>query len=112
MTQGLVFDIEYCTGCNSCNIACKQEHGYDAGTFGINVTEHIYPGRGGKVQIDFVPFPTTLCDMCAARLANGDDDVPACVRNCQGKCIEFGDLQALTQAAKTMKRPIIAINNK
>ncbi|MDR2606360.1 MAG: oxidoreductase [Oscillospiraceae bacterium] len=109
MRHGLAIDIEYCTGCQSCNIACKQEHGYDAGTFGIRVTEHIYPRRNGKVQIDFEPFPTILCDLCRERRERGEDDVPACVHNCQSKCIVFGDLDTLTAAAKTMKRPMIFI---
>ncbi|MDR0819577.1 MAG: oxidoreductase [Oscillospiraceae bacterium] len=107
MRYGLAIDIEYCTGCQSCNIACKQEHGFDTGTFGIIVTEHIYPKLDGKVQIDFVPFPTTLCDLCAHRRASGEDDVPACAHNCQSKCIEFGDLEMLTKAAEKMKRPLL-----
>ena len=105
--KGLVIDLEYCTGCQSCNIACKQEHGYDAGVFGIIVTEHIYPGTHDKVQIDFVPHPTTLCNLCAERIAKGEDTVPACVHHCQSKCIEFGDAETLLEKAKTMKRPMM-----
>lgn len=105
--KGLLFDVEYCTGCQTCNIACKQEHQYKAGTFGIKVTEHIYPGQKGKVQIDFVPFPTTLCNLCSERIAKGEDTVPTCVRHCQAQCIEYGEADALIEKANSMKRPML-----
>ncbi|MDR0857819.1 MAG: oxidoreductase [Oscillospiraceae bacterium] len=107
MRYGLAIDIEYCTGCNSCNIACKQEHGYDAGTFGMKVTELIYPGVAEKVQIDFLPFATTRCNLCAERVSGGEDTLPSCVRHCQGKCMAYGDENALFEAAKKMKRPVM-----
>ena len=40
--KGLLFDVEYCTGCFTCTVACKQENGYDADTWGIKVIEQIY----------------------------------------------------------------------
>jgi anaerobic dimethyl sulfoxide reductase subunit B (iron-sulfur subunit) len=36
---GLLFDINYCTGCQACTVACKQENGYDAEYWGIKVTK-------------------------------------------------------------------------
>ena len=41
MTQyGLLIDYEYCTGCNSCVIACKEEHDYPVGKWGIRVFDN------------------------------------------------------------------------
>jgi Fe-S-cluster-containing dehydrogenase component len=105
--KGLLIDIEYCTGCFTCTVACKQENGYPEGVFGIKVTEQTYPGRNDKVQVDFVPFPTTMCTLCAERIAKGEDTVPACVRHCQARCMEYGTLEELTEKAKTMKRPMM-----
>ena len=32
-THGLLIDYEYCTGCQSCEVACKEEHGARARAF-------------------------------------------------------------------------------
>ena len=37
--KGLMIDYEYCTGCHSCEVACKQEHGYPVGKGGIHLNE-------------------------------------------------------------------------
>ena len=36
---GLLIDYEYCTGCHSCEVACREEHSFGIGTFGIKVME-------------------------------------------------------------------------
>jgi ferredoxin len=36
-TYGLLIDYEYCTGCESCVVSCKEEHGYPVGKWGIRV---------------------------------------------------------------------------
>ena len=60
-TNGMLIDYYYCTGCHSCEVACQQENGYEAGQFGITVTEHILQGKKG-LMIDYVPFLTDLCN--------------------------------------------------
>ena len=32
---GLLIDYEYCTGCETCVVACKEEHGFPVGKWGI-----------------------------------------------------------------------------
>ena len=69
---GLVIDVERCTGCYSCYLACKDEHvGIDhlpiaaAGPatghnwMPVREVEH---GSGCKVKVDYVPVP---CQQCA-----------------------------------------------
>ena len=34
---GLLIDYNYCTGCHSCEMACKWEHGLSQEQFGIKV---------------------------------------------------------------------------
>lgn len=111
MSKGLLYDMEYCTGCFSCTVACKQEHGYDADTWGKKVIEQIYTFPNGHVQVDNVPFPTRLCDLCAERIASGEDDKPACVKACQGSIIYYGETGELVEKMKDLKRPVLWVHN-
>jgi Fe-S-cluster-containing dehydrogenase component len=94
--NGLLIEYEYCTGCQSCVVACKQEHGYPAGKFGIKVHEIVT--EGGKLRIDFLPFPTKYCDLCSKRVKDGGQT--ACVKACQASTIFYGDL---VEMAKLME---------
>lgn len=38
-TYGLMIDNEYCTGCHSCEIACRNELGLPMGQWGIKLLE-------------------------------------------------------------------------
>lgn len=89
--HGLLVEYEYCTGCQSCVVACKQEHGHPVGKGGIKLNE-IYT-QGERLRIDFLPFPTVLCDLCADRTNRGEQ--PACVKSCQSGTIWYGKLTDL-----------------
>ena len=67
----LLIDYDYCTGCQACEVACQQEHGYPVGTNGVTVREHEYV-VGKRVKIDFLPFLTDHCDFCTARLQRSE----------------------------------------
>lgn len=111
MSKGLLYDMEYCTGCFSCTVACKQEHEFDADTWGKKILEQIYTFPNGHVQIDNVPFPTKLCDLCAERIASGEDDKPACVKACQASIIYYGEIDELVEKMKDLKRPVLWAKN-
>ena len=85
----LLIDYDYCTGCHSCEVACQQEHSYPVGTNGVVVKEYEYVVNG-HVQIDYLPYFTQHCDLCVGRLARERGAVPACVKHCQSRCMEFG----------------------
>ena len=36
---GLLIDYEYCSGCQSCEVTCKETHNYPVGKWGIRVLE-------------------------------------------------------------------------
>jgi len=112
MSKALLYDMEYCTGCFACTVACKQEHGYDADTWGKKVLEQIYTFPNGHVQIDNVPFPTRLCDLCHERIASGEDDKPACVKACQGSIIYYGETEEMVKKAAELVRPVLWIHNE
>ena len=102
----LLIDYDYCTGCHSCEVACQQEHDYPVGTNGVIVKEYEYV-VDGRVQIDYLPYFTQHCDLCVGRLARERDAVPACVKHCQSRCMEFGLTTDLAKAAA--ERPKAAL---
>jgi Fe-S-cluster-containing dehydrogenase component len=42
----------------------------------------------GRLRIDYIPFPTAYCDLCASRVRKGEQ--PACVKHCQANVMEYG----------------------
>lgn len=107
MKYGLAFDLEYCTGCQTCCVACRQENGYSEYDWGVKITEQIYKRPDGRIQVDYLPYPTKLCNLCAERLASGFDSKPSCVKHCPSACIEYGELPALFAKAENMQRPVV-----
>lgn len=102
MLNGLLIDIEYCSGCHSCEVACKEEHNLPVGKWGIRLMQD------GPWEIDAkhmnwnkVPIPTDLCDLCADRTSEGR--MPTCMHHCLAKCIEYGPVDEL--AAKLAEKP-------
>ena len=91
--KGLLIEYEYCTGCQSCVVACKQEHQYPVGKGGIKLNEIVT--EGDKLRIDYLPFPTKYCDLCANRTKNGEQ--PACVKSCQASTMWHGDVVELAK---------------
>lgn len=102
MEYGLLIDYKWCYGCHTCEIACQQAHdGYapekvgEQGKYGIKISQvgPYYLG-GDKHQYEFVPIPTSFCDLCAARRAKGKE--PSCVKHCQAGCMTFGTVEELS----------------
>jgi Fe-S-cluster-containing dehydrogenase component len=94
--NGLLIDYEYCTGCHTCEIACKQEHNLPVGKWGIKLVElgpmETSPERFFLVNI---PVPTRLCNLCAGRVRSGL--MPSCVEHCQARVIKFGSIEELAE---------------
>ena len=62
MTQQKLFvDLEYCYGCQACEVACKQEHNIPVGIKRINVVKVGPSMVGGKLEMDFVPMRCFHC---------------------------------------------------
>ena len=66
----LVIDYKYCTGCHTCEVACRQALDLGSGQFGIKLLQD-GPRElpNGKWEYNFLPMPTSLCDLCAERVA-------------------------------------------
>ena len=104
---GIMIDYEWCTGCHSCEVACKQRFSLSEGRFGIKLAhEKPWHVEGEKWEYKFVPIPTEICDMCVDRLEVGK--MPSCVQNCCAHVLEYGTLEELAELLKT-KGPKTAI---
>ena len=105
--KGILVNYEYCTGCHSCEVACKKHLGLPAGEFGIKVAEiGPFEYEGAKNNKDrwewtWMPVLTKACDMCEDRVAKGK--MPMCVQHCQAWCLYHGEVDELP--ARSTARP-------
>lgn len=98
--KGILINYEFCTGCHSCEVACKKQLGLPEGEFGIKLTEtgpYPYEGKTGADQWEwtYLPVITKACDMCVDRTEKGK--MPACVQTCQAWCMYFGEVEDLAK---------------
>ena len=103
--NGLLIDYEYCTGCFACQVACSQEHHWPAGMGGIQVMEIVQNLPKGKAYLNFLPFPTELCVLCAPRTKKGLE--PACVQHCMAGVITYGSLSDLAKELGKKPRMVL-----
>jgi Fe-S-cluster-containing dehydrogenase component len=103
--MGLLIHYDYCTGCHACEVACQQEHDYPAGKCGVVVTEYVMPANRKPVAIDYLPFFTELCDLCAQRTADGEK--PSCVKHCQAACMSYGPIPELVAEMEGKTRVVL-----
>ena len=99
---GMYIDYEFCTGCHTCEVACKKEHNLEKGVHGIKINE-VGPMKIAERKFDwfFIPAPGELCDLCEERRAAGK--LPLCEQCCQAKVIKVGPIAELAEklAGKT-----------
>ena len=96
--QGLLINNEYCTGCHSCEVACRKHLGLGEGEYGIKLSEtgpwKYQEGTGASQwEWTWTPIITKACDMCEDRVAQGK--MPMCVQHCQAWCMYSGDVSDL-----------------
>ncbi len=92
--QALFIDYEYCSGCRSCEFACRNEHDLKADQWGIRVLEDKpWQLDDGTWNWNYIPTLSKLCDLCAEKTSRGEE--PSCVMHCQAKVIEYGDYDEL-----------------
>ncbi len=103
--NGLLIDYEYCTGCYTCQVACEQEYGWEAGLSGIKVIEQVQNLPKGKAYLTYLPFPTELCILCKPRTKKGMQ--PACVQHCMAGCLKFGKIEDLAREMKKKPRMVL-----
>jgi Fe-S-cluster-containing dehydrogenase component len=98
---GLLINYEWCSGCHSCEIACRNEHNIPLGQWGIKLTEvGPFKTEGNKWIWSYIPVPTEMCDLCGNRVAEGKK--PTCVHHCLASCMEYGPVGELAEKAQQM----------
>ena len=100
MTKAILVNYDYCTGCHSCEVACKKHLDLKEGEFGIKVAE-VGPYQYSEGDLEnrwewtYMPVITQACDMCAERTEAGK--MPMCVQHCQAWCMYYGDTETLVK---------------
>ncbi len=103
---GLLIDYQFCTGCHSCEIACKQEHDLPEGQWGIRILQSgPMQYAEDKWTFDYIPVPTDLCDLCKERVGNGFQ--PACVRHCQAGVMKYGTVKELAEYMELKPKTVL-----
>ena len=98
--KGILINYDWCTGCHSCEVACKKELDLPKGVFGIKLSETgpwEYEGKEGKDRWEWtwLPVVTKACNLCEDRTAKGK--MPMCVQHCQAWCMYFGEVEELAK---------------
>jgi len=100
MTKAILINYEYCTGCHSCEVACKKQLELAKGDFGIKLTEtgpsqYQSGDEAGKWEWSWLPVITKACNMCEDRTEKGK--MPMCVQHCQAWCMYYGEAEELVK---------------
>ena len=104
--KGIIIQYDFCTGCHSCEVACKKELGLPEGEFGIKLTQYgPAKTREGRWDYFFLPVFTDHCNLCVDRLDLGK--IPACVHNCQAKVMEYGAVVELAHKMTYIKKCVL-----
>ena len=102
----MLIDYEYCTGCRTCEIACKQEYNRPAGKLGgVEVSEYIHTLPSGKLYITNIPHFTKACVFCAGRVKKGL--APACAKHCMAKVLTFGKIDTLKEQIPDKRKALL-----
>lgn len=103
---GMLIDYDYCTGCHTCEVSCKQRFDLKEGEFGIKLSQNgPWKHSEDKWEWNWVPIPTEYCDMCEERIAAGKKAL--CEKQCQAFVITVGPLQELVKKMGEKKKMVL-----
>ncbi|MDI9619384.1 MAG: 4Fe-4S dicluster domain-containing protein [Candidatus Nezhaarchaeota archaeon] len=113
MARVLSFNPDICTGCFSCEVACKQLHKLPVGAFRIKIEKAILLGARGKAVMKFNARLCNQCveapciEVCPARALERDDEGVVALKadRCNGcrACIDACPLRAVWFNLETKK---------
>lgn len=97
----LVINYENCTGCHTCEVACRQEKGLPVDQWGIKVLEEGPKQIEGKWEWNYIPVRSWVCDFCTDRIQAGKK--AACEHHCLAQCIEVVSADQMHKALESME---------
>ena len=108
---GMLIDYEWCTGCHTCEVGCKERFELDEDEWGIKLAE-VGPWKHGKHDFEwtFVPIPTEQCNMCRDRIEKGKK--PLCELQCQSLVITVGPVDELAKKLGTKDKLVLFTETK
>lgn len=94
-------DYKYCSGCHSCEVACKNELGLPVGKFGIRVLENKPQkvGRRSGERVGLGLRARTHGTVQPLRAPRARRQEAVCVKHCQSFCMSYGTLEEMQQLA-------------
>ena len=105
---GLLIDYEYCTGCQSCEVSCKEEHDLPVGKWGIRVHDDgPWEIEEDHMNWNKIPVPTDLCDLCTERTSKGRE--PICVHHCLADVMKFGPVTELAALMEEKPKQVLFV---
>lgn len=91
MAYAMIIDYGYCTGCDSCVVSCAKEKGLERGEWGMKVMQIGPEKLQGSWEWDYLPVPSSACDLCEGRIAEGQKAL--CELHCLANAIEVVPLE-------------------
>ena len=104
-----MIDYEYCTGCHTCEVACRKSLGLNSGQFGIHILKDGPRQIEGtkKWELNYLPVPTSLCDLCAERTGKGKE--PLCVHHCLANVLYYGPVEKLAKKLEDKPKQMLIV---
>lgn len=108
--NGILIDYEYCSGCQSCMMACQVEHNLPKDQQGVVVTTvgpWTIDAEADLYQYDNIPLFTDQCDLCAERAEKSK--LPSCVKHCLAACLTYGTVEELSKKLSDKPKQILFV---
>lgn len=103
MTKTFVVDLDRCTGCFACEIACKDENDLAPGVRRVKVGV-VDEGEYNRFYVPVFALDkrgVEACTLCPQLQAEGRR--PACVYNCLTNALFFGDSSEMEKKAERIR---------
>jgi Fe-S-cluster-containing dehydrogenase component len=97
LRPAILVDLDRCTGCWTCSMACKVAYKLPekkwrmyVRTLGSGSGMDEPDGKWPDVHMSWMPIYTSTCVLCRPRTDKGKE--PFCTYNCPTRCLTFGDI--------------------